>query len=143
MKPLVTPHLLSHGTVECQDMAKTRRFYEEFLGIDVIRPLPEAQYMWRGGAWTVVCVHVDGEPKEQGPENRFELALASASDVKAAHAAALAQKSAFDMKKVTDLSERNGIVSFMIQDLDNAWWEISNVTLKHYDDLFEKGDIAA
>jgi len=30
MKPLVTPHLLSHGTVECQDMAKTRRFYERY-----------------------------------------------------------------------------------------------------------------
>ena len=143
MTPLVQPHLLSHGTVECQDMAKTRRFYEEFLGIDVIRPLPEAQYMWRGGAWTVVCVHVDGEPKEQGPENRFELALENAAAVHAAHQAAVEKKSEYGMKQVQDVTEHNGITSFLIQDLDNAWWEISDVTLRHYDQVFEKGDIAA
>ncbi len=143
MTPLVQPHLLSHGTVECQDMAKTRKFYEEFLGIDVIRPLPEAQYMWRGGAWTVVCVHVDGEPKEQGPENRFELALGSAEEVEDAHQAALDKQTEFGIKVVQPVTETNGIKSFLIQDLDNAWWEISNVTLKHYDQIFEKGDIAA
>ena len=72
---LVNPELLSHGTLECNDIAATRRFLTEFLGIDVIRPLPEAQYLWKGGPWSVVCVCVEGEHKEQGPQNRFKLAV--------------------------------------------------------------------
>ena len=85
---LVATELLSHGTLECNDTPATRRFLTEFLGIDVIRPLPEAQYLSKGGAWTVVCVKVDGEQKEQGPQNRFRLTVGSAAEVDAAHAAA-------------------------------------------------------
>ena len=143
MTPLVEPHMLSHGTVECQDMVKTRRFYEEFLGIDVIKPLPEAQYMWRGGPWTVVCVHVEGEPKDQGPENRFEIALGSAAEVDAAYQSALAQQAEFEMKTIQKPTERNGIKSFLLQDQDSCWWEISNVSLADFDRIFEKGDVAA
>src|SRR5215468_3597000 len=89
--PLVKPELLSHGTIECSDLAATRRFLTEFLGIDVVRPLPEAQYLWKGGPWSVVCVCVpDSEAKEQGPQNRFKLSVPRAIDVDAAHAAALA-----------------------------------------------------
>jgi catechol 2,3-dioxygenase-like lactoylglutathione lyase family enzyme len=46
---MIKPELLSHGTIECSDIAATRRFLTEFLGIDVVRPLPEAQYLWKGG----------------------------------------------------------------------------------------------
>jgi len=42
---VVNPELLSHGTLECNDIPATRRFLTEFLGIDVVRPLPEAQYL--------------------------------------------------------------------------------------------------
>ena len=62
---LVNPELLSHGTLECNDIPATRRFLTEFLGIDVVRPLPEAQYLWKGGPWSVVCVCVEGEQKER------------------------------------------------------------------------------
>ncbi len=90
---MIKPELLSHGTIECSDIAATRRFLTEFLGIDVVRPLPEAQYLWKGGPWSVVCVCVeDSEAKAQGPQNRFKLSVGSASEVDAAHTAALAQK---------------------------------------------------
>ena len=42
-EPMIKPELLSHGTIECSDIAATRRFLAEFLGVDVVRPLPEAQ----------------------------------------------------------------------------------------------------
>ncbi len=90
---MIKPELLSHGTIECSDIAATRRFLTEFLGIDVVRPLPEAQYLWKGGPWSVVCVCIeDAEAKEQGPQNRFKLSVSSAAEVEAAHAAALAQQ---------------------------------------------------
>jgi catechol 2,3-dioxygenase-like lactoylglutathione lyase family enzyme len=137
---LVKTELLSHGTLECNDTPATRRFLTEFLGIDVIRPLPEAQYLSKGGAWTVVCVKVDGEQKEQGPQNRFKLAVGSAAEVDAAHAAAQAHKDRYGIRAIEAVEERNGVRAFRLQDMNKVWWEIANLTQKHYDDAFAKGD---
>ena len=138
---LVNPELLSHGTLECNDIPATRRFLTEFLGIDVVRPLPEAQYLWKGGPWSVVCVCVEGEQKEQSPQNRFKLAVGSAAEVDAAHAAAEQHKDAYGIRRVEAVEERGGIRSFRLQDMNKVWWEIANLTQKHYDDAFAKGDV--
>jgi len=147
---LVNSEQLSHGTLECNDIAATRRFLNEFLGIDVIRPLPEAQYLWKGGPWSVVCVCVEGEHKEQGPQNRFKLAVASAAEVDAAHAAAevdaahaaaTQHKDQYGIRRVEPVEERNGIRSFRLQDMNKVWWEIANLTQTYYDDAFAKGDV--
>jgi catechol 2,3-dioxygenase-like lactoylglutathione lyase family enzyme len=137
---LVKTELLSHGTLECNDTPATRRFLTEFLGIDVIRPLPEAQYLSKGGPWTVVCVKVDGDQKEQGPQNRFKLAVGSAAEVDAAHAAAQKHKDSYGIRQVEAVEERNGVRSFRLQDMNKVWWEITNLTQKHYDDAFARGD---
>ena len=141
--PLVEPHYFSHGTIECQDIGATRRFLEEFLGLEVIRPLPEAQYMWKGGEWTVVCVRVDAEAKDQTPDNHFELAVASAAEVDAAHEKALALAGTYGIQEVLDVQEEGGVRSFLLYDLNNVWWKLSNVSLAHFDALFERGDRAA
>ena len=141
MTSLVNPDLLSHGTLECNDIPATRRFLNEFLGIDVIRPLPEAQYLSKGGPWTVVCVCVEGEHKEQGPQNRFKLAVGSAAEVDAAHAAAESQKDKYGIRRVDPVEERNGIRFFRLQDMNKVWWEIANLTQKYYDDAFARGDV--
>lgn len=137
---LVQTEQLSHGTIECNDIAATRRFLNEFLGIDVVRPLPEAQYMWKGGPWSVVCVCVEGEQKDQGPENRFRLAVDSDAEVEKAHKATLAHRDDYAIKKVTDITSEDGVKAFMLQDLNHVWWEIAHVGLDHYDRLFAAGD---
>jgi hypothetical protein len=137
---LVNPELLSHGTIECSDIVATRRFLNEFLGIDVVRPLPEAQYLWKGGPWSVVCVCVEGEHKEQGPQNRFKLSVGSAAEVDAAHAAALKHKDAYEIRTVEDPRDDGRVRSFKLQDMNKVWWEITNVSQDDYDALFEKGD---
>lgn len=142
MNALVKTEQLSHGTIECNDIAATRRFLNEFLGIDVVRPLPEAQYMWKGGPWSVVCVCVEGEQKDQGPENRFRLAVDSDAEVDAAHRAALERRDDYAIKKITDIAISNGVRSFMLQDLNHVWWEIAHVDLAYYDKLFAAGDAA-
>ena len=140
--PLIKNEFFSHGTYECNDMAATRRFLVDFLGLDIIRPLKEAQYMWKGGPWSVVCVCVqDGDPKEQGPQNHFKLSVAAAVDVDAAHAAAVAHKDDYRIKRVLDLETANGQRSFKLLDLNNTWWEISTVTQAYFDGVFEKGDV--
>jgi len=139
--PLIKNELFSHGTYECSDMAATRRFLVDFLGLDIIRPLKEAQYMWKGGPWSVVCVCVqDGDAKEQGTQNHYKLSVASEADVDAARAAALAHKDEYGIKRVLDIETSDGHRAFKLLDLNNTWWEISTVSQAYFDEVFAKGD---
>jgi hypothetical protein len=91
-----------------------------------------------------VCVCVeDAEAKEQGPQNRFKLSVASAAEVDAAHAAAVAQKSAYGIRTIEPIEERAGIRSFKLQDLNMHWWEITTASQRHYDEIFAKGGAGA
>jgi catechol 2,3-dioxygenase-like lactoylglutathione lyase family enzyme len=139
--PLIETSFFSHGTVECTDMAATRRFLVDFLGLDIIRPLKEAQYMWKGGPWTIVCVNIqDGEPKEQGTQNHFKLTVGSDAEVDSAHDAALRLKDDYGIKQVLGVEKSSGHRAFKLLDLNNTWWEITTVGQKDYDALFERGD---
>ncbi|MGA9893121.1 MAG: hypothetical protein WBQ55_12360 [Xanthobacteraceae bacterium] len=140
-EPLVQNEFFSHGTYECNNMPATRRFLVDFLGLDIVRPLKEAQYMWKGGPWSVVCVCVqDGDAKEQGPQNHFKLSVASKADVDAAHAAALKHKDDYGIKRVLDVEEKGRDRAFQLLDLNNTWWEVSTVSQAHFDEAFAKGD---
>ncbi len=139
--PLIKNDFFSHGTIECTDMAATRRFLVDFLGLDIIRPLKEAQYMFKGGPWSVVCVHIqDGECKEQPVDNRFVLSVAGDAEVESAHAAALAHKGDYGIKEVRGVETKDGKRSFLLLDLNNTWWEIGVVSQAFFDAAFEKGD---
>src|ERR1700678_832211 len=89
MTALIPRTRLSHGTIECADCLTSRRFYQDVLGLGSVRPLPEAQYLWSGGPWSLVCVAIGDEPKLQGVDNRFCLRVETAAEVDAAREAAL------------------------------------------------------
>jgi len=138
---LVNTEQFSHWTIDCGDIAATRRFLNEFLGVDVVRPLPEAQYLWKGGPWSVVCVCIeDWDGKDQGPQNRFKLSVESAADVDHARDAALRYQNEYGIRQIDAIEERGGIRSFKLQDMNKVWWEITSLSQKHFDDLFAKGD---
>jgi hypothetical protein len=80
----------------------------------------------------------DSEAKEQGPQNRFKLSVARAADVDAAHAAALAQRSSYGIRKIESVEEKAGVRSFKLQDLNKHWWEITSVTQSYYDAVFAR-----
>lgn len=118
--------VLSHGTVECKDLAETRRFYEDFLGLKVIQPVSMAIYAEGGGAWRLVCVRSGIKLKEQGVENRFCLHVGSRDAVVEGHVAALRDQSDYAIRSIEPLVDDDGYRSFSLQDRDNVWWEISD-----------------
>ena len=141
---LIQNDTLSHGTVECTDMVATRRFYVDFLGLDIHRPFREAQYIYRGGPWTVVCVCVDGgEGKDQSPDNHFKVTVGDAAEVAAAHKAAVEHRDFYGIRKVEAPFEENGRHAFRLQDLNYTWWEITDIDQHYYDAIFDAGDVAA
>jgi len=141
MTALIPNTRLSHGTIECEDALTSRRFYQEFLGLGSVRPLPEAQYLWSGGPWSLVCVAIGDVPKPQGPENRFCLRVATAAEVDAARDAALAAQAEHGIRTIGEVAESGGIRSVLIHDRDGVWWEISNASAARYDEIFLQGDV--
>jgi catechol 2,3-dioxygenase-like lactoylglutathione lyase family enzyme len=141
MTALIPNTRLSHGTIECEDCLTSRRFYQEVLGLGSVRPLAEAQYLWNGGPWSLVCVAIGAKPKAQGVENRFCLRVDSRAEVEAARDAALRARDEHHIADIGALHDDNGICSFTLRDRDGNWWEISNVTAAYYDEVFLRGDV--
>ncbi|HEV8022550.1 MAG TPA: VOC family protein [Candidatus Lustribacter sp.] len=142
MTALIPNTWLSHGTIECMDHKISRRFYQEVLGLGSVRPLPAAQYLWQGGPWSLVCVGIGVETKPQTVDNRFCLRVDSAEEVDAARERALRLKDEHHIREIGPLDEKGDIHSFTLCDCDCNWWEISNVSMAHYDEAFLRGDVA-
>jgi catechol-2,3-dioxygenase len=142
MSALIPNARLSHGTIECEDCITSRKFYQEILGLGSVRPLAEAQYLWSGGPWSLVCVAIGDKPKPQGVENRFCLRVDSAQDVDAARVAALHARDAHSIGEIGELRVAGDLRSFTMRDRDGNWWEVSNVSAAYYDDVFLRGDVA-
>ena len=61
--PVLKLNFLSHGTLEAYDLEKTRKFYTEFLGLEVVRTSPISLIIRLGGTNTIAVVQ---NPKRGG-----------------------------------------------------------------------------
>lgn len=123
-EPALKLTFLSHGTLEVRDLGATRRFYEEFLGLQVVRSSPVSMTIRLGGNNVIVCVL---NPKKRGEMpllNHNGLDVPTREDVDRCYEIMLAQKDAWGIKKVTRPVDQHGTRSFYFLDLDDNWWEI-------------------
>lgn len=133
----------SHGTLGLRDAIQSQRFYKEFLGLHSVRKANGTQYVWLGGEWIIACLCTGKAPREQqGVENRWALKVATAAEVDAAHAAALAQQDEWEIRQVLPVEAAGETRSFSLQDRDGNWWEIFHRPAHLYDDVFDRGDLA-
>lgn len=136
------PTMLSHGTLACRNLAASRRFYEEFLGLDCVEHVPGRAMMIRlGGYWSVVCLQ---SPREQQLQvwNHWGLDVASREEVDRAHALALTHKDSYGIRRVLPVREAHGDYSFYMEDLDGNWWEFQCLGGRDFDDIFRAGNQA-
>lgn len=132
-------NFLSHGTLESTDTEKSRKFYEEFLGLEVIRTSPISLLARLGGNNTMAIVEV--KQKEPMPMlNHNGLDVLTKADVDAAHAKAVAQQEKWGIKKVTRPLDQHGTYCFFICDPDDNWWEILTNPTGGYVWMFERGE---
>ena len=124
------PQALSHGTMECYDLDRSRQFYREVLGLEVVAPSPSAKPHYvkhPASPWYIVSLQVPlSEKKILGPHQRFTLALESARAVEEAQRWLKESGKEAGITGLTEISERNGVVSFMLSDPDSNWWEIAS-----------------
>ena len=128
---------LSHGTMECRELPKSRRFYTEFLGLETIQRGDVAVWVRCGGGWVVASV-CTGDKAQALPINvRWCLDMATADEVDQAHAAALSLRDDYGIQEVHAVKPGAlGGTSFCLQDLDGNWWEIAHRPGRLYDSVF-------
>ena len=137
--PALKLNFLSHGTLEARDLEKSRLFYEDCLGLEVVRTSNISLLIRLGGDNTIAVVQVP--KKEDMPLlNHNGLDVETQEEVDAAYATLEEQKEKWGIAKVTKPALQHGTYSFFFSDLDDNWWEILTNPPRGYAWLFEQGD---
>ncbi len=119
------PQAFTHGTLQCDDIERSRRFYVEVLGLEIAAGFNTAQYIKHPAApWYLVVLQ--RSPRQYlAPVNRFTLQLGSAAEVEQAHREFVSNKKSLGLNEITEIDRADGTVNFIFSDLDKNWWELT------------------
>jgi catechol 2,3-dioxygenase-like lactoylglutathione lyase family enzyme len=123
-KPLLNTLRLGHGTLECVDIAKTRRFYEEVLGLEVLQTSPISLMVHKDTNHVYAVVETGKSDKEMDMLNHNGLDVPSAEAVDQAYELLMKVKDEYGIKKIQKPRHSHGDHAFYFCDLDGNWWEI-------------------
>ena len=139
-EPALKLNFLSHGTLESRDLAFSRKFYEEFLGFEVVQTSPISLLVRLGGNHTYAVVY-SKRPSEMNLLNHNGMDVRTKEDVDAAYGVVLAQAEKWKLTKISKPVLQHGTYSFYFWDADGNSWEILTNPAGGYRWLFEKGDL--
>src|SRR4051812_22226085 len=137
---VVKPYVMSHGTMECYSLKESRKFYEEFLGMECVRHAKPAMAVRCGMKFHIVCVEVGSAVHPCNVLNHWGLDVGSRDEVDRVHREAKANQEKFKIKQVLDVVDQHGVYSFYLEDLDHNWWEIQSYDGFQHDDMYDFGD---
>ena len=129
---------LSHGTLESRDLEKSRQFYKECLGLDVIKTSPVSLMIKLGGDNTIAVVH-SKKKAEMSLLNHNGLDVATREDVDECHRILKEQQEKWGIAKISTPADQHGTYAFYFRDLDDNWWEILTNPKGGYSWMFSKG----
>jgi catechol 2,3-dioxygenase-like lactoylglutathione lyase family enzyme len=121
--PALRLKFLSHGTLESRDLAFSRKFYEEFLGLEVVQTSPISLLIRLGGPNTIAVVY-SKQANEMTLLNHNGLDVGTKEEVDEAHRIVCAEADAWKLKKITKPHLQHGTYSFFFWDADGNCWEI-------------------
>jgi catechol 2,3-dioxygenase-like lactoylglutathione lyase family enzyme len=127
---------MSHGTLTSLDLQKSRRFYEEVLGLEVIQVSPVSMVTRMGTDHTYVIVET-GQPSTMGMFDHNGLDVPSREAVDEAYAALDKIKAEYGLGRITKPLDQHGAYSFYFADCDGNWWEVMHGRPRGYSSLFE------
>ncbi len=140
VKSVIRSKFMSHGTLASKDLEATRKFYTDFLGLEVIRT-SKISLMVRLGGDHVYAV-VKTTKKDAMPRlNHNGIDVETDSDVDAAHRAVIAGQDEWGLHGITEAVEQHGTYSFHFMDGDDNAWEILSNPTGGYTWIFEHGDL--
>jgi catechol-2,3-dioxygenase len=140
-EPTLQLKFLSHGTLESKNLDFTRRFYEEFLGLEVVRPSKISLWCRLGGTHIYVVVQVpEGRKAEMTFLNHNGIDVETEEDVDTCHELVTRDAEVWKLHKISKPVVQHGTYSFFFWDADDNSWEILANPPGGYSWMFEKGD---
>lgn len=137
---IVQAQFLSHGTIACRDLAKSRRFYEEFLGLEVVHIAPQSMALRLATDVYIACVCLGEKAPNNTVWSHIGLNVGSQEDVDRVYAEALRCKEDYAIDRIEAPRKLHGAYQFFLQDQDTNWWEIQ-YDARTIDDLFSLPDL--
>lgn len=128
-QPVNRPLLLSGGTMVARDLDRSRRFYEEFCGLETVRHrhdgllIRDGTHRTGGAYWYLEVVQRDTVERPQHVLNHWGIDLEDEAAVDRCHELALQYQAEYGIKKVQQVRHQHGAYSFYLCDLDDNWWE--------------------
>jgi catechol 2,3-dioxygenase-like lactoylglutathione lyase family enzyme len=131
---------ISHGTLESKNHDETRKFYEEFMGFEVVRASNMSMFARLGGKHIYVVV-----PKEEGGppmsvRNHNGVDVHTEAEVDAAYELVKRDAEKWGLYRISKPMVQHGTYSFYFWDRDDNSWEILCNPPGGYDWMFELGD---
>ena len=139
VEPALKLNFLSHGTLECREIEWSRKFYEEFLGLEVVQTSTISLLIRLGGDH-VVAVVKSKKVHEMNLLNHNGLDVRTKEEVDAAHRIVTEQADKWKLTKITKPVLQHGTYSFFFWDGDGNCWEILTNPEGGYRWLFSIGD---
>ena len=140
--------MLSHGTITCRNLEASRKFYEEFLGLDCVQHTSRGLLLRKGGYCVIVCLEVGDHVKPVDRQHHWGIDLDSAEAVDKAFVLCSEQKEKYGIQWMSQMTRHHGTHSFYFKDLDANCWEFQYVgggqdtSEGRYDKFFAEGDVA-
>jgi len=123
------PQAMTHGTMECTNLAASIKFYKEALGLDVITHVPTIRphdIKHPSTPWYVVSLEVPPKNKHYlTPLQRYTVAVESSAALTEAHRELNERRDEFGLTSIEAVKETGGGQSFLVCDLDRNWWEVA------------------
>ena len=141
VEPALKTKFYSHATLECRDVASTRRFFEEFLGFETVQMADVAFWARMGGDQIIVVVKSPGKNKDTMPFlNHNGLDVGTEAEVDAAHEIVKRDAEKWGLHKISKPVIQHGTYCFYFWDQDDNAWEILCNPPRGYAWGFERGD---
>ena len=131
---------ISHGTLECRELAFTRKFYEEFLGFEVVQTSDVSIWCRLGGQHTYACIETGSRKGVMGMFGHNGLDVESDERVDECHRLVVRDSEIWKLHKVSKPRLQHGAYSFYFWDADDNCWEILSNPPGGYSWMFERGD---
>ena len=140
-EPAIRTKFISHGTLGSRDLEATRRFYEEFLGLEVVRTSHTSLMIRLGGQHVYAVVFT--KKKERMPRMYHNgLDVETDAEVDEAWRRCNEEAAKWGLHEITKPIARHGTYSFLLWDGDDNAWEILSNPGGGYTWIFEQGDLS-
>jgi catechol 2,3-dioxygenase-like lactoylglutathione lyase family enzyme len=123
------PQAMTHGTMECVNLAASVKFYTEGLGLDVITHVPTIRphdIKYPSTPWYVVSLEIPAKNRKYlTPLQRYTVTVESASALAEAHRKLQARRDELGITSIDEIKDTKNGQSFLLSDLDRNWWEVA------------------